>query len=326
MRVRTDSRLGSEGFNTPVAMFVFNRPDHTARLLARLAEIRPRTLLVVADGPREGNAADARNCAKVRELIDRIPWECQQIRELAPANLGCRDRVASGLSWVFSGVEEAIILEDDCLPDPSFFRFCEELLARYRDDERVMMISGDNFLPGALAGRESYYFSRYAHIWGWASWRRAWRHYDVGITEWARLRETDWLLRAVEGNRSAERFWARCFDLAHEGAVDTWDYQWVFACFARRGLSAMPRTNLVSNIGFDEHATHTRAESVWSNLRAVPLRFPLTHPSLVEANAAMDRATEAKVFGSPPDDYVQGGRWLRRVRSFAHAVRARLAS
>nr|MBA3765731.1 glycosyltransferase family 2 protein [Acidobacteriota bacterium] len=175
--------------NVPVALIIFNRADTTARVLAEIAKARPSKLLVIADGPRADHPDDAEKCLAARAAIDRVNWDCEVLTNYSEVNLGCGARPSSGLDWVFENVAEAIILEDDCLPHPTFFPFCAELLERHRDDERVMMISGDNFQFGRKRTQYSYYFSRYTHTWGWATWRRAWRYFDREIKLWPALRE-----------------------------------------------------------------------------------------------------------------------------------------
>lgn len=183
--------------STPVAFFIFNRPVLTEIVFEAIAKAKPKKLLVVADGPRF--AEEEEKCQKARAaVIDKINWECEVLTNFSDRNQGCKYRVSSGLDWVFSEVEEAIILEDDCLPAPSFFRFCETLLARYRDDERVMTISGDNFQLGNSRTEYSYYFSKYTHIWGWASWRRAWQHYDVDMKSWTDDKKLDIIYSVCE--------------------------------------------------------------------------------------------------------------------------------
>jgi hypothetical protein len=304
--------------STPVALFVFNRPEHTARVLAAVARARPRTLLVVADGPRPDRPGEAERCEAVRELVERVDWECTILRDYADRNLGCRRRVSSGLDWVFSECERAIILEDDCVPDPSFFRFADELLERYADDERVMMVSGNNFQTAPPAGGSSYYFSAYAHIWGWATWRRAWRLYDVEMRRWPEVRAglTDL------GDGVTEAYWREVFDLTHAGRIDTWDYQWLFACRLNGGLSATPELNLVSNIGFGDGATHTLAGSELADLPAGSLRFPLRHPRVVERDRRADRLAFRRVFRPLPP---LRARIAASVRTGGSALLRRLA-
>ncbi|OUC08639.1 hemolytic protein HlpA-like protein, partial [Litorilinea aerophila] len=163
---------------TPVIFLIFNRPDTTAQVFAEIAKARPRRLLVVADGPRPHRPDDVEKCSATRAVIERVDWPCEVSCDFAEENLGGRRRISSGLTWAFSQVEAAIVLEDDCLPHPTFFPFCEELLNRYCHDERIMAITGDNFQFGRSRTKYSYYFSRYFHSWGWATWRRAWQHYD----------------------------------------------------------------------------------------------------------------------------------------------------
>jgi len=196
-------------------------------------------------------------------------------------------------------VPEAIILEDDCLPHPSFFRFCEEMLGRYRHDTRVMAISGDNFQFGQKRGAYSYYFSRYNHVWGWASWRRAWQHYDVNMRAWPAIREGGWLAGVLDDARQHD-YWTNIFERVHGGLIDTWDYQWTFACWIQNGLTVLPQTNLISNIGFGVDATHTQSASVFAELPVHEMGFPLEHPPYMLRDAAADAFTNKNNFSEPP--------------------------
>lgn len=277
--------------STPVAFFIFNRPDVTAEVFGAIARARPRRLLVVADGPR--TAEEAERCARTRAVVERVDWDCEVLTNFSDENLGCRRRVASGLDWVFAEAEEAIILEDDCLPAPDFFPFCAELLERYREDERVMHVSGDNFQGGRSRTPASYYFSRYFHIWGWATWRRAWRHYDVGMRTWPESRD---LIRGLFEREEEADFWASIFDRVHAGQIDTWDYQWVYACWSQSGLAVTPDVNLVSNLGFGPDATHTREENGMARLPVESLG-PVRHPELVIRHRAADDYSFDHVFG-----------------------------
>jgi hypothetical protein len=295
--------------DTSVAMVVFNRPDVTSRVLEVVRAARPRHLLVVADGPRPSRPDDESRCAAVRALFDRIDWPCEVEREFSPVNLGCRRRVSSGIAWVFSRVEEAIVLEDDCLPHPTFFDFCAQLLDRHREDPRVMAITGDNFQAGRRRGEASYYFSRFMHVWGWASWRRAWRHYDVSLRDWPERRETRWL-EEVLGNRRAARNWSAIFDRTSAGEIDTWDYQWVYSIWAAGGLVATPNENLVANIGAGADATHTLA-SPFIGLPVQAMEFPLVHPAHVAADDDADRFVQRSMF--TPTLRARVGATLRRL-------------
>ena len=282
---------------TPVAFLIFNRPETTARVFEEIARARPPKLLVVADGPRADRPGEADLCRAARSVVERVSWPCEVLTNFSETNMGCRARVSSGITWVFEQVEEAVIVEDDCLPHPSFFPFCEELLERYREDERVMAVSGDNFQQGQRRSPYSYYFSRYVHIWGWASWRRAWKFYDVEVKAWEALRETGWLLDLMGGSEPIARYWQVVFDAVAAGRVNTWDYQWLFACWSQHGLSVVPETNLVTNIGFGADSTHTAAhDRTMAELPAGEMRFPLAHPPYMARHAEADAFTSEQTF------------------------------
>ena len=273
---------------TPVALLIFNRPDTTARVFQAIAQAKPSKLLVVADGPRSSRPGEAEKCQETRAIIAGVDWPCEVIMHYADTNMGCKLRVSSGISWIFEQVEEAIILEDDCLPEPTFFRYCQEMLERYRDNERVGMVSGGNLQFGQTRGQGSYYFSKYTHIWGWASWRRAWKHYDRDIVLWPSFRDQGLLeqLFETEGERA---YWRNSFQWVHEGSLDTWDVSWTFTALTHGLLQVVPNVNLISNIGFGPNATHTHVVGVHANLPTQPLSFPLQHPVFVLPDLAADR-------------------------------------
>lgn len=267
---------------TPVAFFLFNRPDLTERVFAEIAKARPPVLLLIADGPRADRPDEPARCAATRAIVERIDWDCRVLRNYAPANMGCGRRQSSGMMWIFEQIEEAIILEDDTFPDPSFFPFCEEMLARYRHDERVMHISGDNWLFGRGTVPDSYFFSRYCLSWGWASWRRAFRFYDPAIPLWPAVRETDWLDNLLLDPRAVDH-WRQIFDLTHASIdnVDTWDYQWLLTIWLQNGLCALPDRNLISNLGFNRaDAAHLTggADDPRNSLATLEMPLPLRHP------------------------------------------------
>lgn len=255
-------------------------------MFTALAHARPRQLLVIADGPRD--SAEAERCAQTRAIIDRVDWDCEVVTNYSDVNLGCKLRVASGLDWVFEKCEEAIVIEDDCLPEASFFPFCIELLERYRDDERVSMICGSNFQQGNRRSPASYLFLLHVTAWGWASWRRAWRHYDLEIKQWAELRETPWLENLLI-NPVAVKYWNETFDRTFAGEVDTWDYQFFFSWWARNALAIVPDRNLVTNIGFGSDSSHTAdVLPTMANLPFETMNFPLQHPVEVSLNRRAD--------------------------------------
>lgn len=278
--------MADGALDTPVALFVFNRPETTARVFEAVRQARPRRLLVVADGARPGRADEAERCAQVRKIVRGVDWPCELQTELSEVNLGCRRRISSGIDWVFRNAEEAVLLEDDCLPHPDFFRFCSTMLARYRDDQRVMMVSGTNYLLDGLSIPEGYCFSRYYAIWGWATWRRAWAKYDITMARWPDLREAE-QLRAFYRQPYVREHFTRMFDRVHRGESDTWDLQWAYSCLFNDGLSVVPRRNLISNIGLE--GTHTSADHSNHGFPVFPLDpGELVAPSLVFPDVRYD--------------------------------------
>jgi hypothetical protein len=274
---------------TPVAFIIFNRPENTERVFAEIAKAKPPKLLVVADGPRVNQKDDVEKVAATRTIIKNVNWDCEVLTNFSDVNLGCKIRVSSGINWVFEHVEEAIILEDDCLPNASFFQYCQEMLVRYRLDRRIGMVSGNNFQFGHREIKNSYYFSKYCHIWGWASWRDRWAgSYDVRMSKWKTICDEYQLVDLVGDEREA-KYWGKIFDRVYRGKVDTWDYQWVFANWVEGRISIMPSLNLISNIGFDANATHTTGVSDVANLPTFELEFPLKHPVGVFRNIKADR-------------------------------------
>jgi hypothetical protein len=280
----------------PVVFIIFNRPDTTARVFEAIRQAKPPLLFVIADGARTSKAGEAEKCAAARAIIDGVDWDCEVRTNYSDVNLGCGKRVASGLDWVFQEVEEAIILEDDCLPHPTFFQFCEELLEYYRNDTRIMAIAGNNFQRGKKYSAASYYFSRYPHCWGWASWRRAWQYYDFKMSIWPQIRGGEWLDNMLDSKKSV-KYWSEIFDNMHyKELIDIWDYQWTFACWIQSGLSILPEVNLISNIGFGEDATHTVEDSPLANLPVQPVKFPLIHSPFLLRNCEADRLTNEILF------------------------------
>lgn len=288
----------SPPLSTPVVFLVFNRPALTAQVFERIRQAKPRQLLIVADGPRVNRPGEAELCAQVRGIVEQVDWACDVQRNYADVNLGCKHRIASGLDWAFAAVEEAIILEDDCLPDPTFFQFCAEMLDRYRHDARVMGVGGANYQLGQRRGAnraDSYYFSRFCHIWGWASWRRSWQLYDVEMRLWPEVKRLGWLNDIIMNDEIAAQ-WGRMFDRVQSGELDTWDCQWAFATWIHAKLGIVPNGNLISNIGYGAQATHTHTRGarlpLMANVPTTPMAFPLQHPDYVIRDKAADDFTD----------------------------------
>lgn len=280
----------SDSMNAPVLLIIYKRPDLTRRALKAIAAAKPSRLFVAADGPRTEIEAEA--CRITRAAITEFKGDCDVVTNFADENLGCGIRVHTAIDWAFTLSEELIILEDDCLPNASFFRFCNELLRAYQEDERVMHISGDNFV-GPPATPYSYYFSKYTHAWGWATWKRAWRHFDWTMSRWPELRGAG-VINSWCSDPYEQRYWTEIFDRMHLGAPDIWDYMWLFACWSQSGLTVLPSVNLVRNDGWGPEATHTVG----------PIECPPTaelnaihHPPFVVRNAQADAITFDRNFG-----------------------------
>lgn len=285
------------GMETPVLFCIFNRPQVTAEVFEAIRLQRPKRLLVVCDGPRPDRPGEAELVEESRAIIHQTDWDCEIETCYSEENLGCRLRMASGLDWGFSRAERLVILEDDCLPHSTFFEYCERLLDRYADDSRIGMISGNNFQPEPLS-EESYYFSRWTHIWGWASWRRAWQHFDLNISLWPEVREQGLLSGMVDSDEE-EQYWQTIFDEVYAGNIDAWSYSWMFACWLHGMLSVLPQRNLVSNLGFGPDATHTiSADSPLAMMETFPNRLT-RHPNFVVRNRRADAASFRSLFRGP---------------------------
>jgi hypothetical protein len=277
-------------YDVPLVLIIFNRPDTARRVFEMVCLMRPKILMVVADGPRTDRPGEAEKCAMVRSMIDEVDWPCEVVKNFSAVNMGCKLRLSSGLDWAFELVEEAVILEDDCLPNQTFFDFCAQMLSFYRTDDRIMHISGVNFQFGGTRGDGSYYFSRKAHVWGWATWRRAWKYYDVTMRHFPLYRDSDAIINIIS-NRKMQRFMLREFAMAYENKIDTWDYQWTFAMHLQNALSIIPNVNLVSNIGFGNNATHTTdARNLFSNMPVASLDN-IIHPTFVVPDTTADEFT-----------------------------------
>ncbi len=281
---------------TPVVLIIFRRPDKTLKVFEKIRQVKPSKLFVISDAPRPDRPDEYEKCEKSRAIIDTVDWDCEIFKNYSDTNLGSFRRIPTGLDWVFTHVEDAIILEDDCLPDLSFFRFCEELLDYYRDDQRIMAISGDNFQLGNQRTNDSYYFSRYTHSWGWATWKRAWKYADMEMNNWPEIRDQKLLKVILENDRDA-KYWESVLQATYESKIKAWDYRWTLATWLQNGLTILPNVNLISNIGFGEGATHTvSTKNPWINLPTQSMSFPLQHPQFVIRDSIADAFSQNSVF------------------------------
>ncbi len=292
---------------TPVLLLLHRRPDTSAAVLDAIRSAGPSRLLVAADGARDDEEAEL--CARTRALVEEVDWPCTVETDFAIEHLGLGARVVSALDWALDRTESVIVLEDDCVPDPTFFGFCDELLARFADDDRVVSIGGADVLLRGVPSPHSYRFSRYPAIWGWATWRRAWAGHDPAMRAWPRARAAGRLTELL-GDPRAVAYWTHVLDRAsHE--PDAWDHAWTLSCWLRDGLHVLPTTNLVRNVGFRADATHTRPEhaGVVADLPARPMAFPLAHPPTVVRDLLEDADLEDLLYSG------NVGRMLARVRA-----------
>ncbi len=273
-------------FETPILFLIFNRPETTRKVFERIREIRPSQLFVAADGPSSDIPEDSVNCRITRDLVlESVDWQCEVKTLFRDSNLGCKKAVSEALDWFFDSVQYGVVIEDDCLPSRSFFPFCENLLSKYMYDQRVWHISGCNH--NINSKEDSYYFSHHIHIWGWASWSRAWKHYDPIMTAWPDFKRlVD--LEEFFGSREEKERRVTNWDRTYDGTIQSWDYQWSFNVLSNGGLSILPSQNLVENLGFGDSATHTKEEGP-GKLEGHDIHFPLRHPKFVVRNNKLDR-------------------------------------
>jgi hypothetical protein len=303
---------------SPVLFLVFNRPESTAQVFAAVRAAKPPRLYVAADGARPEREGEDKRCAEARWTATAVNWPCRVQTLFQDHNLGPKRGPVAGITWFFEHETEGIILEDDIQPLPSFFPYCEDLLERYRDDQRVGVISGSNLVAGRFAAPDSYFFSRYLSIWGWASWRRVWQHYDPEVREWPAWRDRGGLHQVSDGNRAFESYWRSIFERAYTRDVDWWSYQLQLVCWMRGLLVAMPAVSQTMNLGFGDESTHTRGR-VPGYIRESapqPVTFPLRHPPRVAYAPEADRLIGRRVHGLSPV-----GSTARRLNSIKVFVR-----
>lgn len=282
--------------DTPVLLMLYNRPDLSYKVFQQIRNVRPTRLYFAVDGPKEGNRKDALSCEQCRQLVHLVDWPCEVKVLFREKNRGCKAAIIEAITWFFKHEEEGIILEDDCLPDTTFFYFCQELLEYYRDDHTIGHIGGCNFQEGNIRGDASYYFGRLGHSWGWATWRRAWNLYDPGVRSFPEFVKEDRFGR-YDISFAEKLYWFEKFDKCYKDKVGTWDYQWLYTMWNNGLKSITPNHNLVSNIGFDNRATHTKKVQN-NNAANMPTRpiLVITHPHNQEINKAADQFSYTRLF------------------------------
>ena len=286
--------MSNTRYNIPVLIMAFNRANITQEIFNAVKKVKPKQLFMFVDGPRATKLGEDKQCEEVRNIIKQVDWDCEIKTLFLEKNAGIQG-VMSGptqaLNWFFENVEMGIVLEDDCLPDPSFWPYMEEMLNKYKDDERVMHISGNNFQYGIKRGADnnaSYYFSIYPSSWGWATWKRAWKHFDPKLKTFPQFRDENKIARMTE-EKDTQKVWLETFRKEYYGEWKTWDYEWVYAIWSQGGLSIIPNVNLIKNIGFGEQATFNfSTEHEYANMPTENI-LPITHPKEIKPNIEADR-------------------------------------
>jgi hypothetical protein len=275
-------------YKIPILILVYNRPDFLKRLIFVLKKIKPKKIYIKGDGPKQDS--DNEKCRAVKKVIKNINWNCRVMTNFNKKNMGCRASVSDGINWFFTKEEMGVILEDDCLPNNSFFKYCEILLKKFYSNKNIFVISGSNFQE-KVWGKNDYYFSKYNHCWGWAAWRRSWNYYDDKMSFWTEWKKTkSWKLF----NKSLiERlYWEKIFNKVYRKKIDSWAYVWTACALKNKGLTITPNVNLIENIGFDKRATHTiNLKKDYKYRGSKEIVWPLKHPKLVKVNKQADSYT-----------------------------------
>ena len=306
---------GELSLDCPVLVIAFNRPDYLKVLIDQLRSIQPKSIYLAVDGARPDRVGEVDLVNEVRAQASTFDWGCKVSTRFSDVNLGCGLGVSSAISWAFETENELIILEDDIIPDPSFYAYCRELLNTHKDNENVFAISGCNFVPPKfLDESESYRFSQIPNVWGWATWKNSWDLYEFELDDWRSKLSMRELYKALGGSLIATLVWSKIFSLMEKKKIDTWDYQLVFAAIKNKRIVATPNVSLIENIGFGSKATHTtKTPDYILNKESVSL--PLRHPN-VSVNAKIEAWTLKNCFGC---SYTGAFRLL--VRGFLGRIR-----
>jgi hypothetical protein len=281
---------------TAVLLLVFNRPNPTKEVFKAISKAQPERLYIAADGPRIDKLGEHILCEDTRSIVKQVDWPCQVRTLFQEVNLGCKKAVSTAISWFFDNEEEGIILEDDCVPSQSFFYFCQDTLSKYRTTPEVGIVCGSYYHFNKFNHIESLYFTINPYIWGWATWKRVWKGFDVSMSSFS-LEEAKSLIWKSYITTPAKQYWFSCLKNAAEGKVDTWDYPFTWHLLLNRYLHVSPTKNLISNIGYGEDATHTKQKvGNYSDMPRHDIDFPLTFPSSIDRNIELDLAFERETF------------------------------
>lgn len=297
-------------FDTPILLIIFNRPDTTIQVFEAIRLIKPKSLYIFADGPRIGRKFDKELCQQAREIIRKVDWDCKVYLNFNETNLGCGPGPTSAIDWFFHNEEQGIILEDDCVPSMDFFLFAEKMLVKYKDNTKVMHISGSNLSDVGNDGNSDYFYSKYPIPWGWATWKRAWNEFDFRLENWSSDEEHNLFLKDI--NLAETLFWKRLWQSIKKGRCkDVWDAQWIYACMRNKALAVTPTVNLIKNIGFGASATHHKKEQPYLNKEYKNLALTITPPPKITPNKLYDAYILKLLFTRP--------RLLKRIQiKFLH--------
>jgi len=281
---------------SPIVLVVFKRFEVTQKVFDIIKEVKPKQLFVVADGWRENVKDEKEKCEKTREIIDQVDWECKVYKKFSDVNLGGPKNFPQGLNWVFDKVEKAIILEDDILADLSFFKFCDELLEKYQNNSQIMHIAGSN--AEIIDNVEnSYFFARGTRVWGWATWKRAWKHFDFDMKKWPQIKQNDDLAKRFY-TKNTYKIQSKKAEDMYQKKIKNWDYLWQFACLSNNGYAIVPNQTLIEHIGYGEDAQHTKVKPLFSSVpKVVPMHFPLIHPTEIVASKRFEIKTYKRKHG-----------------------------
>ena len=273
----------------PILLLTFNRPSETSILIKKLSLVKPSKIYISQDGPRKSNINDKVNCEKVKKIFKYIDWKCEIFYKFNENNLGCRSSVSSAINWFFQNEEKGIILEDDCIPSDTFFLFCEKMLDKYENSNEIYVVSGSNFQKNIKIGNADYYFSKYAHCWGWATWRRAWISYDDSMKFWPKLKISNYW-KKLHNTKLEKKYWLNIFNKVSNKKIDSWDYVWLASIWNSKGITITPNINLVKNIGFNKNATNTLFSSNYENDKLTFNEFKedIKDPSEILVNTKAD--------------------------------------
>ncbi len=270
-------------YDIPILLLIFKRPDLTQLVFDRVREIQPQQLFISADGARSHKEGETELVAQTRQIFDQVDWDCEVHTLYRDQNLGCRRAVSGGINWFFDHVEQGIILEEDCVPDPSFFQFTKEMLEKYKDHDEVMSISGLNLIQNQFSDLPtSYLYTKFVFYWGWATWRSAWKKMDVDMKRFPEFVEKNYISRLLS-DKDAQKYIIQKFHETHTKQNDSWAYAWFYNCILHNGLAIVPKNNLIENVGFGDQATHTKIPEKAFQTKSKALTFPLVAPQKIEA-------------------------------------------